>query len=496
MIDIASLAGIPTNSDFNFQTGNTTTPASWPPAPAPLSITVRRGAGAAGSDRITILWADNAIQGQWLQVTVLATATTALGSPDIFCFGNAIGDCGNSVTDAKVNATDEVLTRNNPRATGFAPVDFRYDYNRDSKVNATDEIIARNHATSSLTALQVSTLPFPNSVLQWAQWARFEVAVVNTRAYADPYRDVTLNVTYRRPDASSVNFWGFYDGSNTWRIRFMPDQTGAWSYSASFSDGAPGASGSFQCVSGDIAGMISRDEGNPLWFGFKGGRHVLIRSFHVGDRFFAANWPAASRTAFLDWAQSQGYNMLSIASHYLNRAVADRGLGWDTPDLWDGPSRGLKAGEYQKMERVLDDLAARKMLVFPFAGFFGKSSDFPTNPADQELYLRYTLARIGSYWNVVFAVAGPEALYAYDAGQYQNAMGINDISRLGSLIQSLDVFGHLLSVHNVTGENAFKNQPWESYTTLQGPKTVNRQDLSSGLLAFHGAKPLYAQEVL
>src|SRR5438093_11066279 len=103
--------------------------------------------------------------------------------------------------------------------------------------------------------------------------------------------------------------------------------------------------------------------------------------------------------------------MLSVASHYLNRATSDGGLGWNTPDLWDGPSRSLKAGEYQKMEGLLDDLAARKMLVFPFAGFFGKSSDFPTNPVDQELYLRYTLARIGSYWNVVFAVAGPEALY-------------------------------------------------------------------------------------
>jgi hypothetical protein len=47
----------------------------------------------------------------------------------------------------------------------------------------------------------------------------------------------------------------------------------------------------------------------------QGGRHLLIRSFHVGDRFFAKNWSEAERQAFLDWAQGQGYNTLSIASH-------------------------------------------------------------------------------------------------------------------------------------------------------------------------------------
>jgi len=328
------------------------------------------------------------------------------------------------------------------------------------------------------------------------QWGRFEASFVNAQNYLDPYRDVTLNVTYTRPDATIVNFLGFYDGSHTWKIRFMPDQTGLWTYNATFSDGSPAGSGSFECVPGEIPGMLSADESNPLWFGFKGGRHTQFRSFHVGDRFFAKNWEAIERTEFLDWAQAQGYNMLSIASHYLNRAVSGRGLGWETPDLWDEASRSLAASEYQYLESLLDDLAGRKIVVVPFAGFFGKSSDFPTNHADQELYIRYTLARLGPYWNIALTVAGPEPLLATDTAEYQNAMGTNELSRLGSLIQTNDVFHHLISNHNVTGENAFVNEPWELYTTLQGPKTVNRQALSSGLLCFHGPKPLFAAEVL
>ncbi|MCH9022110.1 MAG: DUF5060 domain-containing protein, partial [Planctomycetes bacterium] len=136
----------------------------------------------------------------------------------------------------------------------------------------------------------------PDSV---GQWDRFEAAIENTRAYGNPYRDVTLEVTYTRPGGSTVNFWGFYDGGETWRIRFMPDQLGTWRYEARFSDGASGALGEFTCVPSDLPGLIGRDPANPIWFGYSSGRHELIRSLHVGDRFFAANWPAEKREAFL-----------------------------------------------------------------------------------------------------------------------------------------------------------------------------------------------------
>jgi len=159
MVDIAGLIGTPGINDFTFKTGNSSDVASWTNAPPPLSISVRAGAGADGSSRVTILWPNNAIQKQWLQVTVRATAVTGLGAADLFYFGNAIGESGNSAADARVNATDGIAARNNPRATGQAPIDFRYDYNRDRRVNATDEISARNNPTSSLTALQLIHVP-------------------------------------------------------------------------------------------------------------------------------------------------------------------------------------------------------------------------------------------------------------------------------------------------------------------------------------------------
>src|SRR5688500_2300838 len=94
----------------------------------------------------------------------------------------------------------------------------------------------------SSSSLNAQTVP---SV---GQWERFEVAAANTKSYSDPYVDVSLNVTYTRPDGSTVAFWGFYDGGSTWKIRFMPDQLGRWQYHATFSDGRSGVSGAFDCV--------------------------------------------------------------------------------------------------------------------------------------------------------------------------------------------------------------------------------------------------------
>jgi hypothetical protein len=166
------------------------------------------------------------------------------------------------------------------------------------------------------------------------RWERFETVVRNKKKYAKPFVDVVLNAVYTRPDGSKVKFPGFYDGGGIWRIRFMPDVLGLWRYEAIFSDGEAGTSGEFHCVKSGVRGMISSFESNPVWFGFRENGPVLLRSFHVGDKFFAENFPASQRQVFLDWAQQQGYNMLSVASHYLNRRTEGRGAGWLTPNLF------------------------------------------------------------------------------------------------------------------------------------------------------------------
>ncbi len=146
--------------DFRFRVGNDENPMNWAAAPPPSTIAVRPGEGADGSDRVTILWDDNVIQRQWLQVTVLPTARTGLAEADVFYFGNAIGESGNSAADARVDAKDMLAVREaRQTVVGPAPIDSNFDFNRDGRVDDADLAIVRSHQTHFLNVLKLIAVP-------------------------------------------------------------------------------------------------------------------------------------------------------------------------------------------------------------------------------------------------------------------------------------------------------------------------------------------------
>jgi ELWxxDGT repeat protein len=125
------------------------TNGQWSPAPAPPSITLRPSAGAGGSDRLALTLPDNSARNTWLRVTVNADANTGLASPDVFYFGNLVGDAGNDRGAPTVNATDYTLTRAAVFKTDAASLNS-FDFNRDGKIDAADVLIVRNNQRHSL----------------------------------------------------------------------------------------------------------------------------------------------------------------------------------------------------------------------------------------------------------------------------------------------------------------------------------------------------------
>ena len=63
------------------------------------------GAGVSGSDRVELIWPAGQLAQTWLEVTVAANSHTRLAQPDVFYFGNAVGDSGlgDTVLNALVN---------------------------------------------------------------------------------------------------------------------------------------------------------------------------------------------------------------------------------------------------------------------------------------------------------------------------------------------------------------------------------------------------------
>jgi hypothetical protein len=128
----------------------------------PYPVTLRRGAGEGGSDRITLYFPDYptlptfspAPVNLWLQVTIKANPDTGLPSPDVFAFGNLVAETGDAATPLRVGALDLAGTRAN--LTPRAGVDNRYDHNRDGRVNALDLAAVRANFGHALFAFQPS----------------------------------------------------------------------------------------------------------------------------------------------------------------------------------------------------------------------------------------------------------------------------------------------------------------------------------------------------
>jgi hypothetical protein len=120
-----------------------------------VGVSVRRGAGTGGSDRVTLTWADGAIRNTWLQVTVKAGTRTGLGAADVFYFGNLAGETGDSTTRALVDSADASRVTGAISSTA-ATVSNRYDLNHDGWVNATDATLAKSNASRSITLLTLA----------------------------------------------------------------------------------------------------------------------------------------------------------------------------------------------------------------------------------------------------------------------------------------------------------------------------------------------------
>jgi hypothetical protein len=385
----------------------------------------------------------------------------------------------------------------------------------DSKREAdTAYYLSTTYVQQQLAALY--NRPRPTAV---PQWGRFDTVVTNSRLYDNPFEDVALEVKLTKPDGGTVNVVGFYDGETSapraqggiWRVRFMPDQVGTWRYEARFSDGSAQVDGAFLCVGftpGAVSttqlrvagadasvawppGQICAYKNNPIWFGFKGGKAVLVRSLQTGERFFADHdnsitglpWGLARRDAFLDWAQKQGYNMLCVP---VTDSLAARAKGWNTPLLWDANGRRPDCAEYRRLEAILDDLADRGMLVYPMGSFWGPGSGFPTDEAKRDMAIRYTLARLGCYWNLLLdPVTQPPAVPQPAMFSLLEGPAATDLGRLSRIaLERRDETRPLYAVDTLwAGSNRHPSySPTElrkcAYILLMSGATINFADLN------------------
>lgn len=88
-----------------------------------------------------------------------------------------------------------------------------------------------------ILAAAIAFLPAAEtSVAAVATWTGWEHTLTSTTRYANPYRQVSLTVTYSAPTGQTFQCCGFWDGSQTFKIRFMFPTAGVWQWKTSCSD--------------------------------------------------------------------------------------------------------------------------------------------------------------------------------------------------------------------------------------------------------------------
>jgi hypothetical protein len=167
LIEMPHAWGDITAADFVFRTGNTSDPSTWVAAPPPDAVTLYAAAGGYG-ELVAITWPDykmytpdpstQAVANAWLKITVLANSHTGLASPDVFYFGNLIGDTGINNTGAYATlAEDWSATRSAVNGThpAYIPLTDFYDHNRDGVYTSVDYQIVHDNFFASLYLISV-----------------------------------------------------------------------------------------------------------------------------------------------------------------------------------------------------------------------------------------------------------------------------------------------------------------------------------------------------
>jgi hypothetical protein len=297
------------------------------------------------------------------------------------------------------------------------------------------------------------------------QWGVFEAAF-NGPTNGNPFTDVKFSARFTQ-GSESFEANGFYDGDGIYRVRFMPDQQGEWHYvTKSSSPDLNGHSGDFTVT------QPSPDNHGPV--------HVAY-TYHfayadgtpyeeIGTTCYA--WIHQSETL-----QEQTLQTLAAAPfNKLRMCVFPKHYDWNTnepllypyegtaPATWDFTQ--FNPQFFQHLEqRVLDlqklGIQADIILFHPYDGGHWGFDRMPS--ADDDLYLRYVVARLSAYRNVWWSLANE-----WDLMKEKKE---SDFVRFGEIISTNDPYHHLLSIHN--GQKIFNNTlPWVSHASIQNGLAV------------------------
>jgi Protein of unknown function (DUF4038)/Domain of unknown function (DUF5060) len=277
------------------------------------------------------------------------------------------------------------------------------------------------HGSAALASAVIALLSLDASAAQAQDvpvWERFEASFTSLRDYDNPLYDIArFAVHFTSPTGRKKKTSAFWDGGRTWKVRFMPDEPGAWSYvtevKAADAAGLQDVRGTFRAVT---------DRTTKLDIHRRGAIRHPEGSYHLahadGTPFFWAActaWNGALKSTDDEWERylsdrvRNGYSVIQL--------VATQWRGQDLDEKGDVAFEGtgrirIHPAFFQRLDRKMDRINAHGLIAAPVLLWaLQQSTNRELSPGDYLpepeaiLLARYMVARYGAH-HVVWLLGG------------------------------------------------------------------------------------------
>lgn len=312
---------------------------------------------------------------------------------------------------------------------------------------------------TTLDEIRAGTVPpaAEQAPVEVPRWEIHEFTLKGRAHVANPFRDAALVGEFTAPSGKTTVLGGYYDGNDTWALRFAPDEEGDWSYLLRGEGVEILARGKIHCAPAPAGkhGAIRIHPQNPYAFARADGTPF----FPMGDTCYGLfdDSPITPdlRAQYIATRRAQEFNFVRLTvGHSESRAKSDPEHYW----AWGGtPAKPDLDQLNPEFFRGFDDLvrqlrAAGMNIELILLNFYRRpfTDTAAWTPARERLWLRYLTARYAAFDNVFLWTVANE-YETHPDGKYRLDLpaDVEWAKATARFIKASDPYRHPVTVHPV-----------------------------------------------
>lgn len=295
------------------------------------------------------------------------------------------------------------------------------------------------------------------------KWGIYELSLPGPTE-GNPFMEVRFSAVFKNAD-QTFEPEGFYDGNGIYKVRFMPNAEGLWTYQTkSNREALNGKEGQLTCEAPSPENHGPVQVRNQYHFGYIDGTPFFPFGTTIYEWAFQSEDMQQQTIETLKKSPFNKARFLVIPpwqEYYIEGPLA---LHWfpfegTSKETWDF-SR-FNPEFFRRLEHCVSELEkigvqAELILFRPYD--YGKWGFDTMDMATNERYLHYVIARFAAYRNVWWSLANENS--------FMKHLTDEDWDHLFQVVHHCDPYNHLRSIHNA--DRIYDHiKPWVTHASLQ-----------------------------